>query len=126
MCAVNLKLVTYTSTAKRKNNVTKSSADSTLGQLQNSKYHSIFICPSCKSTTVEIVMTDCTVSETVEFNESGDMEYGIPQIHESCNSHYQCTVCGWRLPIVPHEVDDDALTEWLEKQPYNLKHQTEV
>ena len=79
-----------------------------------------FICPKCnKETEIEVCMTDCIVSETVKFDVDGDPEYGTPKIHESLNSHYQCKDCGWKLPVEPNRVDDDALLEWLCDQPQN-------
>ena len=76
----------------------------------------VFICPSCKMGSVEVVMINCTVSEEVRY-ENGELVYGIPKIHDSLNSHYQCSNCGWRLPVTPNTVDDDALEEWLRQQP---------
>ena len=80
-----------------------------------------FICPKCnKETEIEVCMTDCIVSETIKFDVDGDPEYGTPKIHESLNSHYQCKDCGWKLPVEPNRVDDDALLEWLCDQPQNF------
>ncbi len=79
-----------------------------------------FICPNCsKETEIEVVMIDCTVTETIKYNNNGELEYGIPEIHESLNAHYQCKKCGWKLPVEPNPVDDDALLEWLREQPQN-------
>ena len=79
-----------------------------------------FICPKCKKNTeIEVGMTDCIVTETIEYNDNGEPEYGTPEIHESVNSHYQCKNCGWKLPIEPNQVDDDVLLEWLREQPQN-------
>ena len=48
-----------------------------------------FICPKCnKETKIEVVMIDCTVTETIEYNDNGELEYGTPEIHDSLNSHY--------------------------------------
>lgn len=80
-----------------------------------------FICPKCnKETEIEVCMTDCIVSETIKFDVDGDPEYGTPKIHESLNSHYQCKDCGWKLPVEPNRVDDDALLEWLRGRPQNF------
>ena len=78
-----------------------------------------FICPNCKGMEIEVVMTDCVVSETIKYNDIGGAEYGTPEIHDSVNSHYQCKTCGWKIPVEAHPVDDDALLEWLSKQPQN-------
>ncbi len=69
-----------------------------------------FICPKCnKETEIEVVMIDCSATETIKFKADGEPEYGTPEIHESLNSHYQCKNCGWKLPVEPNRVDDDAL-----------------
>jgi len=78
----------------------------------------VFICPSCKMGSVEVVMSDCIVSEEIRY-QNGELVYGITKIHDSLNSHYQCSNCGWRLPVTPNPVDDDALEEWLRQQPQN-------
>lgn len=50
-----------------------------------------FICPNCsKETEIEVVMIDCTVTETIKYNNNGELEYGTPEIHESLNAYYQC------------------------------------
>ena len=82
-----------------------------------------FICPKCgEETKIEVVMTDCIVSETIEFEDDGEAVYGYPEIHQSLNSHYECSKCGHELPVEDFDlVGDDALEEWLRKQPYNQK-----
>lgn len=80
-----------------------------------------FICPKCnKEAEIEVIMIDCSVTETVKFDVDGDPEYGTPKIHESLNSHYQCKDCGWKLPVEPNRVDDDALLEWLRDRSQNF------
>lgn len=79
-----------------------------------------FICPDCKiETEIEVVMTNCIVTETVKFDDTGEAEYGIPKIHESYNERYRCKTCDWTLPVEPNKVDDNALAAWLKDQPYN-------
>ena len=78
----------------------------------------VFICPSCKTRSIEVVMTDCIVSEEIHY-QNGELVYGFPKIHDSLNSHYQCKNCGWKLPIEANQVDDDVLLEWLHDQPQN-------
>ena len=79
-----------------------------------------FICPKCKKDTeIEVVMTDCIVTEAIKYNNSGEAEYGTPEIHESLTSHYQCRNSGWKLPVEANQVDDDVLLEWLKEQPQN-------
>ena len=82
-----------------------------------------FICPKChEETKIEVVMTDCLVTETVEFKDNGEAVYGPSTIHESSNSYYQCSKCGYELPVKDFDyVIDDTLEEWLRKQPYNQK-----
>ena len=79
-----------------------------------------FICPKCnKETQIEVVMINCTVTETIVYNDNGELEYGTPEIHESLHYHYQCKNCGWKLPVEANQVDDDVLLEWLKEQPQN-------
>lgn len=86
-----------------------------------------FICPQCKSEQeIEAYMSDAIVSCTVEVSESSELKYGYPEIHESINAHYCCRKCGWRLPVEPNTVDDDALLDWLEKQEYNQEEKTKT
>jgi hypothetical protein len=73
---------------------------------------------------IEVVMVNCIVAETVKFDD-GEAEYGIPEIHESYNSHYRCRKCAWKLPLEPNELDDNVLSDWLEQQPYN-RNQNEM
>ena len=77
-----------------------------------------FQCPRCKkSTTVEVVMTDCVVSEVIDTDEEGNVFYDYPMIHESNNDHYQCSECGYVVPVdYVSPVDDDSLFDYLEKQ----------
>ena len=76
----------------------------------------VFICPSCKTRSIEVVMTDCIVSEEIHY-QNGELVYGFPKIHDSLNSHYQCSNCGWRLPVTPNPVDDGVLEKWLRQRP---------
>ena len=76
----------------------------------------VFICPSCKTRSIEVVMTDCIVSEEIHY-QNGELVYGCPKIHDSLNSHYQCSNCGWRLPVTPNPVDDGVLEKWLRQRP---------
>ena len=76
----------------------------------------VFICPSCKTRSIEVVMTDCIVSEEIHY-QNGELVYGFPKIHDSLNSHYQCCNCGWRLPVTPNPVDDGVLEKWLRQRP---------
>jgi len=86
-----------------------------------------FICPQCKSEQeIEVYMSDAIVSCAVEVSEPSELKYGYPEIHESINNYYCCRKCGWRLPVEPNSVDDDALLEWLEQQEYNQGEKTEA
>lgn len=77
-----------------------------------------FRCPDCeKETKVEVVMTNCVVSEVIDTDDDGTIIYGTPVIHESENDHYQCAECGAVVPVPFVElVDDDPLIEYLEKK----------
>ena len=77
-----------------------------------------FHCPRCKKPTkVEVVMTDCVVSEVIDTDDDGAVFYDYPTIHESQNDHYQCSECGYTVPVdYVSPVDDDSLIEYLEKQ----------
>lgn len=75
------------------------------------------VCPQCKKeTNVEIVMVNCTVSQTIKFSMIGKPEYGIPRIRENLRSHYQCNACGWHIPVEPDSFNDNTLLKWLETQ----------
>ena len=75
------------------------------------------VCPQCKKEAkIEIVMVDCTISQTIKFNPEGEPKYGIPKIRESLRSHYQCNACGWHIPVEPDFFNDNTLLKWLETQ----------
>lgn len=77
-----------------------------------------FRCPMCrKRTAIEVVMTDCVVSEVIDEDEDGNLVYSSPTIHESTNDHYQCSECGYVIPVDDvNPVDDEPLLEYLKKQ----------
>lgn len=82
-----------------------------------------FICPKCQSEQdVEVLMDNIKASCVIDLTDPLELKYSYPELHESRNESYCCHKCGWKLPIKPHEIDDDALVEYLEKQKYNRKN----
>lgn len=67
-----------------------------------------FICPKCQSEQdVEVFMDNVKASCVIDLTDPLELKYSYPELHESRNESYCCHKCGWKLPIKPHEIDDE-------------------
>jgi len=82
-----------------------------------------FICPQCGCTEIEAVQQNAQVSQKVELDRDGSIEWiGFPAISgdDIFTERFQCAACGKVLPLHYGDGDEmDQLCEYLESQDYN-------
>jgi hypothetical protein len=73
-----------------------------------------FKCPSCDGNKIECVQDACILVTPVRVEDDGEVVYESDQaeVSDAHINRFQCTNCGWKLPVS----DDDELVDWLDAQ----------